>query len=214
MFVVGRAVLRPLIALVYRPRVLGREHMPATGPVLLVSNHLSMLDTLVIPCFAPRRVQFLAKASLFRGAIGGWFFRSIGAVPVTRDASAGVGAALTAGTAILEGGGVFTVFPEGSRSRDGRLYRGKPGAAWLALETRATVVPVGLTGTHRGLRDPATGRRPRMQLRFGAPIELSDLTSEPAGSARRIATERIMAEIAELTGQTRVAEFAAGSIGA
>ncbi|UOR02558.1 1-acyl-sn-glycerol-3-phosphate acyltransferase [Leucobacter allii] len=213
-FTIGRAVLRPLLRLRFRPRISGAEHVPGRGPVLLASNHLSGIDTILIPSFSPRNVQFLAKASLFSSRLGGWFFRSIGAVPVHREASTAAQAALDAGREVLAAGNVFAVFPEGSRSRDGRLYRGRGGAAWLALETGAVVVPVGLVGTNRALRDPATGRAPRMEVRFGAPLDLADLGALPRGRARREATERIMAAIAALTGQELADEHAAGGRGA
>ncbi|UOQ57926.1 1-acyl-sn-glycerol-3-phosphate acyltransferase [Leucobacter allii] len=213
-FTIGRAVLRPLLRLRFRPRISGAEHVPDRGPVLLASNHLSGIDTILIPSFSPRKVQFLAKASLFSSRLGGWFFRSIGAVPVHREASSAAQAALDAGREVLAAGNVFAVFPEGSRSRDGRLYRGRGGAAWLALETGAAVVPVGLVGTNRALRDPATGRVPRMEVRFGAPLDLADLGALPRGRARREATERIMAAIAALTGQELADDHAAGGRGA
>lgn len=209
-FFIGRAILRPYLWLRYRPRVSGREHVPAAGPVLLASNHLSGLDTILIPSFSPRKVQFLAKASLFRSRLGGWFFREIGAIPVHRDVSAAAQGALNIGRSVLESGSVFAVFPEGTRSRDGRLYRGRAGAAWLALETSATVIPVGLVGTRRHLKNPVTGRPDRVELRFGTPVPLADLAGLPAGQARRAATERVMAAIAELTGQERVDEHASG----
>ncbi|GAA2832047.1 1-acyl-sn-glycerol-3-phosphate acyltransferase [Leucobacter komagatae] len=213
-FTVGRAILRPALWLRYRPRVTGRELVPSTGPLLLVSNHESMLDTILIPSFTPRRVQFLAKASLFRGALGRWFFEGIGAVPVVRGSSSTAQAALDAGREVLESGSAFVVFPEGSRSQDGRLYRGRSGAAWLALETGATVVPVGLWGTNRALRNPQTGRRERVAILFGAPLDLSDLGALPGGRARREATERIMGAIQALSGQECAEKFAEGSTGA
>ncbi len=213
-FTVGRAVLRPLLRLRFRPRITGGERIPASGPVLLASNHLSGLDTILIPSFSPRKVQFLAKASLFEGRIGGWFFRQIGAVPVHREAGAAAQAALDAGRRVLAEGQVFAVFPEGSRSRDGRLYKGRSGAAFMALETGATVVPVGLVGTNRKLKDPRTGRAPRVEIRFGAPVPLDDLAGLPAGRARREATERIMAGIRDLTGQELADGFAEGGRGA
>lgn len=206
MFFIGRALLRPLLWLRFRPRVSGREHLPRSGPVLLVSNHLSGLDTILIPSFAPRRVQFLAKDSLFESAIGGWFFRQIGAVPVLREASASAQAALESGRAVLSAGSVFVVFPEGTRSRDGRLGAGRGGAAWLALETGATVIPVGLIGTNRRLRNPATGKPDRVEIRFGTQLELSDLAELPPGRARREATSRMMSAIQALTGQERTAD--------
>ena len=213
-FTIGRAVLRPLLWLRFRPRVTGREHVPAHGPVLLASNHLSAVDTILIPSFSPRKVQFLAKASLFATPIGGWFFRHIGAIPVHREAGSAAQAALEAGTRVLAAGQVFAVFPEGSRSRDGRLYRGRSGAAFMALETGATVVPVGLIGINRAIVDPATGKPSPAEIRFGAPIALSDLAALPGGRARREATERIMAAIQRLTGQELAGCYSEGGRGA
>ena len=213
-FTIGRAVLRPLLWLRFRPRVTGREHVPAHGPVLLASNHLSAVDTILIPSFSPRKVQFLAKASLFSTPIGGWFFRHIGAIPVHREAGSAAQAALEAGTRVLAAGQVFAVFPEGSRSRDGRLYRGRSGAAFMALETGATVVPVGLIGINRAIVDPATGKPAPAEIRFGAPIDLSDLAALPGGRARREATGRIMAAIQQLTGQELAGGYSEGGRGA
>ena len=213
-FTIGRAVLRPLLWLRFRPRVTGREHVPTHGPVLLASNHLSAVDTILIPSFSPRKVQFLAKASLFATPIGGWFFRHIGAIPVHREAGSAAQAALEAGTRVLAAGQVFAVFPEGSRSRDGRLYRGRSGAAFMALETGATVVPVGLIGINRAIVDPATGKPSPAEIRFGAPIDLSDLAALPGGRARREATERIMAAIQRLTGQELAGCYSEGGRGA
>ncbi|UTX52527.1 lysophospholipid acyltransferase family protein [Leucobacter aridicollis] len=213
-FFIGRAILKPVLWVLYRPRITGREHVPHTGPLLLVSNHESMLDTILIPSFTPRRVQFLAKASLFGSRLGRWFFTGIGAVAVHRGSSSTAQAALDAGREVLDAGSAFVVFPEGSRSKDGRLYRGRSGAAWLANETGAVVVPVGLRGTNRKLRDPRTGRRTRVSIEFGAPLDLRDLGGLSAGRARREATERIMGAIHELTGQDRAEKFAEGSTSA
>jgi 1-acyl-sn-glycerol-3-phosphate acyltransferase len=213
-FFIGRAILRPLLRLRYRPRIVGRENIPVTGPVLLASNHLSSLDTIIIPSFASRQVQFLAKSSLFESRLGGWFMRQIGAIPVMREAGSGAQAALDAGREVLAAGRVFAVFPEGSRSRDGRLHRGRGGAAFMALEAGAQVVPVGLIGTNRELRDPATGRAPRVEVRFGRPVPLDDLAHLPGGRARREATERIMSAIGELTGQEPADGYAEGGRGA
>ena len=206
-FTIGRAILRPILWVRFRPRVTGREHVPETGPVLLASNHLAGLDTVLIPSCSPRKVQFLAKASLFSSRLGGWFFRQIGAIPVHRDASAAAQAALEAGRQVLSAGNVFAVFPEGSRSRDGRLYRGRGGAAWLALETGATVIPVGLRGTDRR-RAASGGRADRVTVSFGPPVRLDDLAGLPNGPARREATARIMDAIHALTGQERTADYA------
>lgn len=213
-FTLGRALLRPLLWLRFRPRVTGAKHVPLDGPVLLASNHLSSLDTILIPSFSPRKVQFLAKSSLFEGRVKGWFFRQIGAIPVHREAGSAAQAALAAGTRVLAAGQVFAVFPEGTRSRDGRLYQGRSGAAYMALETGAAVVPVGLVGTNRSLQDPATGKAPRVEVRFGQPLRFDDLADLPAGRARNAATERIMTAIQELTGQEPAEGYSEGGRGA
>ncbi len=200
-----------MLWLKYRPKISGREHVPSSGPVLLASNHLSAIDTILIPSFSPRKVQFLAKSSLFSHPISRWFFRSIGAIPVYREVGSAAQSALESGTRVLAAGLVFAVFPEGSRSRDGRLYRGRSGAAFLALETGATVVPVGLIGTSRTILDPKTGKPSRTEVRFGTPIDLSDLAELPGGRARKEATERIMVAIQKLTGQQTAEEYSKGS---
>lgn len=210
-FFFGRAILRPVLWLRYRPIITGTEHIPATGPVLLTSNHLHLIDTILIPSFASRKVQFLAKESLFTGTVKGWFFRRVGAVPVYREAGSATQAALDAGKAVLDTGGVFAIFPEGARSKTGMLNRGRTGAAWLSLSSGATVVPVGLIGTDR--KRAARGKRPRVQVNFGAPVPLDDLVDLPAGRARREATERIMAAIQALSGQDRAEAYATGGRG-
>lgn len=209
-FYLGREVLRPLFWLLFRTRRIGHKALPSEGPVLLAANHLSSWDTVLIPVATPRPVQFLTKSAYFeksgpKGAFLRWFFRNIGAVPVLRAAGSEAQAALDAGSSILRAGSVFAVFPEGTRSRDGRLYKGRGGAAWMALETGATVVPVGLVGT-RGLKAFQWLKRGsvRPEVRFGEPIDLSDLADKPGGVARRVATERIMDAIAQLSGQERV----------
>lgn len=208
-YFVGRAILRPLLWLVCRPRVRGRANVPKQGPVLLASNHQSAWDTIIIPVSAPRPVQFLTKSALFtgeglKGKLGRWFFTSIGGVPVVRAAGRDARSALDAGSRILRAGSAFCVFPEGTRSRDGRLHKGHSGAAWMALDTNAQVVPVGLIGTDgmRAFGHLRRGHR-RVEVRFGAPVDLSDLAEMPGGRARNEATERIMAAIAQLTGQER-----------
>lgn len=211
-FTIGRAVLRPLLRLRYRPLVTGVEHVPPHGPVLLASNHLASLDTIIIPSFAPRKVQFLAKESLFTNGPRGWLMKQIGAVPVHRATSSAAQAALNAGRAVLADGHVFAVFPEGSRSRDGRLYRGRSGAAFLALATHATVIPVGLIGTEKKPFGRTGTRGTRVEVRFGAPVMLDDLRELPAGRARREATERIMTAIQALSGQELAEEYAKGSL--
>ena len=208
-YFLGRVVLRPLFWLLYRPRIVGRGNVPASGPVLLASNHLASLDTVIIPTSATRPVQFLIKSSYFTrsGVLGRfirWFFTSIGGVPVYRATGRDARAALDAGSSILRAGSVFAVFPEGTRSRDGKLHDGHGGAAWMARETGAAVVPVGLIATDTAKPfSHLRGRSPRLEVRFGEPLDLSDLDALPDGRARREITERMMAAIARLSGQER-----------
>lgn len=216
-YFLGRVVLRPLFWILYRPLIVGRANVPARGPVLLASNHLSSLDTVIIPTSAARPVQFLIKSSYFTrsgvlGRILRWFFTSIGGVPVYRATGRDARAALDAGSSILRAGSVFAVFPEGTRSRDGRLHEGHGGAAWMAYETGATLVPVGLigTGTVKPLGHLVRGGA-RIEVRFGAPLDLSDLEGVPAGKARREITERMMDAIAGLSGQERSGQVNASS---
>ncbi|MDF2573818.1 MAG: 1-acyl-sn-glycerol-3-phosphate acyltransferase [Agromyces sp.] len=202
-----RGILRPLVRTLYRPTITGTEHVPKRGPVIFASNHLSFVDSIVIPLASPRPVQFLAKSHYFTGTgLSGWvsrtFFSAIGAVSVERGAGAQAQAALDQGRRILDTGAAFALYPEGTRSLDGRLYRGRTGVAWLALETGATVVPVGLIGTQE--IQPVGAKLPRIRpvtVRFGAPLELGRHGAASSGRARRAATDEVMAAIHELTGQ-------------
>ncbi|GAB2521210.1 lysophospholipid acyltransferase family protein [Paramicrobacterium agarici] len=203
----GRFALTPLVRLYYRPAVVGRHNVPKTGRVIFASNHLSFVDSVAIPVCAPRPVQFLAKSSYFTGrGPKGWlvrnFFTAIGAVGVDRGAGHAAQAALDKGRDILEADSAFAIYPEGTRSLDGRLYKGRTGVAWLALTTGATVVPVGLSGTSAmmpvGAKMP---KRSKVSVSFGTPIDVSTFGSATSGRARRQATDAIMAAIHDLTGQ-------------
>lgn len=204
----GRAVLVPLTRLIYRPRIEGRANIPRSGKVILASNHLSFIDSLIIPMFSPRPVYFLAKSSYFDGTgIRGWvsrhFFTAIGATPVERGAGQAALDALDQQRRILASGRAIALYPEGTRSLDGRLYKGRTGVAFLALEEGAQVVPVGLIGTNEAMPVGAKlpKRRPRVTVRYGTPIDLSHLGPANSGKARRLATDEIMAAIHELSGQ-------------
>lgn len=183
-FYVGRTVLRPYLRLRYRPRVSGRDRVPSTGPVLLASNHLSSLDTILIPSFTPRRVQFLAKASLFSSRLGGWFFRQVGAIPVHRQASSAAQAALDAGREVLAAGSVFAIFPEGSRSRDGRLHQGRGGLARVRDrgDHRA-----GGVDRHRSIAPRPADRQARSRR---AALRRAARSRRPRGPSRRACASR------------------------
>jgi 1-acyl-sn-glycerol-3-phosphate acyltransferase len=207
LYFVTRAVLAPVARLIYRPVIEGREHIPRTGPLLLASNHLSFIDSFVIPLVAPRRVVFLAKSDYFtgkglRGLWMRWLFTATGAVPVRRGTHGAAQEALDSALEILNDGHAFGIYPEGTRSLDGRLYRGRTGVAWLALTAGCPVVPVALSGTQD--IQPVGSRRPRIRkiaVRFGKPLDFSHLQGAKPGPARREATDAIMAAIAELSGQ-------------
>jgi 1-acyl-sn-glycerol-3-phosphate acyltransferase len=203
-------VLRPLFWLVFRPHVTGRENVPLTGPVILASNHLSFIDSIAIPLMAPRMVSYLAKAEYWQGSgIGGWLsrflFTGLRALPVERDASRAAQAALDTALSVLKDGGAFGIYPEGTRSRDGRLARGKTGVAWLALTAGCPVVPVGIVGTDRVQPIGASWPRPhRVSITFGEPMTFPEFTGQAGKQrARREVTDRIMAAIAELSGQEK-----------
>ncbi|MBO3663275.1 lysophospholipid acyltransferase family protein [Microbacterium stercoris] len=205
----GRAVLTPLVRMVYRPRIEGRENIPAEGRLIFASNHLSFIDSVAIPvAAAPRAVNFLAKSSYFEGTgVKGWFsrvfFTAVGAIPVRRGAGQAALDALDQQRQLLEDGAAVALYPEGTRSLDGRLYKGRTGVAFLALQTGSPVVPVGLVGTDRampvGAKFPSL--RHRVTIRFGAPLDLSHHGPANSGKARRTATDEIMAAIHALSGQ-------------
>ena len=208
LYAFGRLFVAPLARMVYRPRVEGRENVPKTGRVIFASNHLSFIDSFVIPMFAPRPVYFLAKSSYFEGkGIAGWFsrqfFTAIGATPVQRGAGQAALDALDQQRRILQSGRAIALYPEGTRSLDGRLYKGRTGVAFLALETGAQVVPVGLIGTNDAMPVGAKWPRlkPRVTIRYGEPLDLSHHGPASSGRARRHATDEIMAAIHALSGQ-------------
>ena len=207
-YALGRFIIAPLGRLLYRPQVEGKDNVPKSGPVIFASNHLSFIDSIAIPVASPRPVHFLAKASYFDGTgFKGWlsreFFTAIGAVPVNRGAGQAALDALDQQKQILDDGSVVALYPEGTRSLDGRLYKGRTGVAFLALETGAPVVPVGLIGTDKVM--PVGAKRPSMKhrvtVRFGEPLELAHHGPATSGRARRAATDDIMSAIHGLTGQ-------------
>ncbi|MFG6403409.1 MULTISPECIES: lysophospholipid acyltransferase family protein [unclassified Microbacterium] len=199
----GRLVIAPLARMLYRPRVEGRENVPRTGPVIFASNHLSFIDSVAIPIAAPRPVHFLAKSSYFDKWASREFFTAIGAIAVKRGAGQAALDALDQQRRILMDGRAVALYPEGTRSLDGRLYKGRTGVAFLALQTGAPVVPVGLVGTDVvmpvGARFPSMSER--VTVRFGAPLDLSRHGHADSGRARRAATDEIMAAIHGLSGQ-------------
>jgi 1-acyl-sn-glycerol-3-phosphate acyltransferase len=209
-YLLVRFVLRPLFWITCRPTVTGRENVPLTGPVMLASNHLSFIDSIAIPLVAPRRVGYLAKAEYWQGSgVSGWLQRSLftalGALPVERGTHRAAQAALDTALGVLRSGGAFGIYPEGTRSRDGRLARGKTGVAWLALTADCPVVPVAVKGTDRIQPVGASWPRPhRVEITFGEPLAFPELAGQAGkGRPRREVTDQIMEAIAKLSGQEK-----------
>lgn len=202
------ATVAPLAKAIWRPTVEGLENVPPTGPVLIASNHLSFIDSVVIPIVAPRKVVFLAKEEYFtgtgvKGALTKAWFTGVGMVPVNRGDTKAAIDSLEIALAVLRKGEAFGIYPEGTRSRDGLLYRGRTGVAHLALTAGVPVVPVGLQGTEN--LQPVGSNIPklaRVTVRFGRPIDFTGrFESVPSGRARREATDEIMTAIQSLSGQ-------------
>ena len=208
LYEVVHATVPPAAKLIWRPHVHGLENIPDIGPVILASNHLSFADSIAIPFVVPRRVAILAKRDYFTGTgvkgalIRGWF-EGIGMVPVDRDDTKSGLDSLNVALDLLAAGQAFAVYPEGARSRDGRLYRGRTGVAHLALTSGAPVVPVGLIGTEKLQPVGATWPRlVRVTVRFGPLMDFKGrLDGVPPGRARREVTDEIMAAIQALSGQ-------------
>ncbi|MET0821792.1 MAG: lysophospholipid acyltransferase family protein [Aeromicrobium sp.] len=207
-WVLKMIVLGPLVRWFARPQVVGS--LP-DGPVVLAPNHLAEIDSLVLCVALPRRLTFVAKSEYFaRGGAAAWLYgtlcRLTGQVPISRGGGGSADAALDAAAGILRRGGVWAIYPEGTRSPDGRLYRGRTGVARVALATQCAVVPVGVTGT-RSVDPPGRRgwRRGRVEIRLGQPLDLSRWSARPADPAGwRAATDELMSAIQRLSGQRYV----------
>jgi 1-acyl-sn-glycerol-3-phosphate acyltransferase len=201
----------PVLRVVFRPQVEGAAHVPAEGPAILASNHLSYADWLFMPLTLPRRVTFVAKAEYFTSpGLKGWFqrkfFAGAGQVPIDRTGASAAEGALSSARKILEDGELFGIYPEGTRSHDGRLYRGKTGVARLALETKVPVIPVAVLGTDV-VAPPGKkfGTLTRPCVRFGTPLDFSRYEGmENDRYILRSITDEIMYEIMRLSGQEYV----------
>jgi len=205
----------PLLRLVFRPRTEGADHVPLEGPAILASNHLSYADWLFMPLTLPRRVTFVAKAEYFTSpGIKGWFqkkfFSGAGQVPIDRSGATAAEGALKAAKRILGQKELFGIYPEGTRSHDGRLYRGKTGVARLALETGVPVIPIAVIGTD-SIAPPGKkfGSLTRPLVRFGEPLDFSRYEGmENDRFILRSITDEIMYEIMRLSGQEYVDMYA------
>lgn len=209
-----RVIVGPALRTVFRPTVEGLEHVPDEGPAILAINHLSYSDWLFVPLVVERRVTFVAKAEYFtapglKGRLQKTFFSGTGQVPIDRTSGSAAAGALATGKRILAQGELFAIFPEGTRSPDGRLYKGKTGVARLALESGAPVIPVALMDTDT-VAPPGEkfGRYAQPHVRFGAPLDFSRFEGMSADRfVLRSITDEIMYELMLLTGQEYVDEY-------
>ncbi|MEU4792209.1 lysophospholipid acyltransferase family protein [Micromonospora tulbaghiae] len=214
LYTIGKLTVAPTLRLAFRPHVEGLEHIPATGGAIFASNHLSVADELLLGTVVPRHLAFWAKSEYFNGTgLKGGFSKfvltGLGAIPVER---AGGRAALTAFDAaipVLKAGDLVAVYPEGTRSPDGRLYRGRTGTVRLAIAAGVPIIPVGVTGTDKaqpiGTRIPRPGRA-KITIKFGKPLDFSGRPDDR--TSLRAMTDEMMAEIQKLSGQEYVPRYA------
>ncbi|UTT38363.1 1-acyl-sn-glycerol-3-phosphate acyltransferase [Glutamicibacter mishrai] len=212
-YTMTRASIRGVIHGVCRAEVTGLENVPKEGGFIVASNHLSFFDSLIIQALTPRDVAFFAKAEYFttpgvKGKFMKTFFESVGSIPVQRGEQAASVAALDSLVDIIEDGSGIGIYPEGTRSRDGKLYRGRTGVGWLALTTGVPVVPVGLIGTEKLQPAGSKGFKPaKFHIHYGEPLQFDQLGRKHPLPQRRQATDRIVDAIAELSGQERVDSY-------
>ena len=197
-------VLGPLLRIMYRPKVKGLENVPLDGPAILAPNHQSFVDDFILPLvIRKRKVRMLAKADYFDKWYSAWFFKAAACIPVRRQGGSASAAALQAGIDALKRGELVGIFPEGTRSPDRRLYRGKTGVARMALEARVPVIPVALVGTFEAWPyDHTMPRAGKVEIRFGKPLHFDRHFDTPADRfVLRSITDEIMYEIMLLSGQ-------------
>lgn len=208
----------PALRLLYRPTVTNADAVPRTGPVIIAGNHISFADEIFTPLAARRQVLYFAKAEYFTspgigGRIMGAAFHALGQVPVARGDTRSAAASIEIGVELLTRGAALGIYPEGTRSPDGSLYRFRTGVARLALRSGAPVVPVGLIGT-RAVQPPGSKRwhRAPVEVHFGQPMYFGDRAAQERSSrALREVTETIREAVQELSGQPYVDAFAAPS---
>jgi len=211
-----RVVLGPILRLIFRPYVIGLENVPATGGAIFASNHLSFSDSIFLPLVVDRRITFLAKMDYFtgrgiKGRLTAGFFKGVGQLPVDRSGGSASEAALRTGLKVLRRGDCLGIYPEGTRSPDGRLYRGKTGVARMALEAEVPVLPVAMIDTEKiqppGRKRPTLGIR--VGVKIGKPLDFSRYEGmEGDRFVLRSITDEIMYELMDLSGQEYVDIYA------
>ena len=210
----SKAALNRPLRLLYRLEVDGLDHVPDQGPVILVANHRSFMDSIFLALTSPRPIAFLAKAEYFDQRFTRWVFRGTGQIPLRRGSPTSARDALGAALAVLDKGGLVGVYPEGTRSRDGKLHRGNLGPARLATASGATIVPTGLIGTEEVQSPSEHLPHPfrTVAVNFGVPRHLPAADTVSKAQLRR-ETDSIMQDIAALSGQEYVDVFASPTVG-
>lgn len=211
-----KSLAGPPLKVMFRPWVRGADNVPAEGGAILASNHLAVIDSFLLPLFLRRKIRFIGKAEYFtgtgiKGRLKAGFFKGVGTIPVDRGGGGAGEAALRTGLGVLQEGGLFGIYPEGTRSPDGRLYRGKTGVARLAIESGVPVIPVAMIGTDEAQPIGTVIPKPkRIGIVIGEPLDFSRYAG--MGSDRlvlRSVTDEIMYAIMELSGQEYVDVYAA-----
>ena len=211
LYPVARAVLTPVFRFGWRIHVEGARNLPESGGAVICPNHVSVIDSFVLPSVLPRRITYVGKAEYLDNWKTKYLFPALGMIPIDRSGGDSSGKALDAAAGVLDGGELFGIYPEGTRSRDGRLHRGHTGPARLALRTGAPLVPVGLLGT-REIQPPGQNVpkpfRPCV-IRIGRPIDVGHYRDRSDDHLiLRELTDELMFEIRELSGQEYVDEYA------
>src|SRR5438128_10947541 len=201
--------LGPVLHAYFRPKPVGLENVPTEGPAIIAGNHVSPLDTVLLPLVVPHRnVVFLAKAEYFQSWKTRWFFKGAGTIPIFRGGTES-GAALQGAVDGLKEGKLIGIFPEGTRSPDGRMYRGRTGVARIALASGAPVIPAALIGTFEAMPLGAKlPKRRQIEVRFGPPLHFDRPTDQaPDRELLRSVTDQIMEAIRKLSGQEYVDRY-------
>lgn len=213
-------LLGPALRVYNRPEIIGVEHIPDSGPALLASNHQAVMDSFYLPLLCPRQIVFPAKSEYFTtpGLVGGlqkWFFSSVGQIPIDRNSPHALDDLLASAKEVLDKGDLFGIYPEGTRSPDGRIYRGKTGMATIALDNTAPVIPVAMIGSRNANPIGSWIPRPaKVKIVVGEPIDarawVTEQGLEPdSREAIRAFTDHVMHELARLSGEDYVDLYAA-----
>jgi 1-acyl-sn-glycerol-3-phosphate acyltransferase len=211
----SRIVAGPFLHTIWRPKVTGAEHIPASGGAIIAANHQSVVDSVFLPLMLDRPVTFSAKAEYFTASgpaarLWAAYLKATNQLRMDREGPRAAQDTLEAALALLKEGKLFGIYPEGTRSPDGRLYRGRPGVGWLALKSGLPVIPVALSGTRQVLPPGQVLPRPgRIEVRIGKPLVFGpEIAAEPPAKARRLIADQVMSAIQELSGQEYVHMFA------